>query len=182
MKEWGVVLLLGIILACAGCGEAPKPTKVPISPTTKKGEVSSSPLSKAAPAPELKIESPSVATYTYDPKGKTDPFKPLYVDRVEKAPEKKIIELGPEGATPLERVDLAQLRLVALVWSIPAPKAMVEDATGKGYILSVGTSIGKYQGKVSQINSTGVVVTEKYIAPDGKIKNRDVPLNLYPDQ
>jgi Tfp pilus assembly protein PilP len=78
-------------------------------------------------------------------------------------------------------MDLAQLKLVAVIWDIPKPRGMVEDTTGNGYILSVGTSIGKNKGKITRITSTGVVVSEKYETSTGKFKSRDVTLKLYPD-
>ncbi len=180
MKAWGIVLT-AFFLALAGCGEAPKPTKVAISPPAKKSENAPRPAPAAGAAVAANVEPPSAASYTYDPKGKPDPFRPLYVEKTEKPAPKKIIETAPEGGTPLERLDLAHLRLVALVWNIPTPRARVEDAGGTGYILTIGTSVGKNQGKVTQITSSGLTVNERYIAPDGKVKHRDVPLKLYAD-
>jgi type IV pilus assembly protein PilP len=111
------------------------------------------------------------------------------VDKVEKPPAppaKKAEAAGrdqkEEPGTPLERVELAALKLVAVVWNIPNPRAMVEDAGGKGYILTKGTRIGKNQGLVSRITPAGIVVQEKVEGTDGKIKTREVPLRLYADQ
>jgi Tfp pilus assembly protein PilP len=58
----------------------------------------------------------------------------------------------------------------------------VEDKAGKGYILSVGTRIGKNHGQVSKITPEGMVVSEKTEAQDGKIRTREVPLRLYTEQ
>jgi type IV pilus assembly protein PilP len=177
-------LLLGITLMLWGCrGEAPKPTKVPMPPVTGKA-TAPVPVQTAPPlGVEVKAAPPVLSTYTYEPKGKVDPFKPLVVERPETRPTKptRAGEAIPEGATPLERMDLAQLKLVALIWNIPQPRGMVEDSAGKGYILSVGTVIGKNRGKVTQITSTGVVVTEKYETSSGKFKKTEVTLKLYPD-
>ena len=184
MKGLGTPLLLGITLMLGDCGgEAPKPTKVPIPPVGKKA-TPPAPTQTASLFPvEVKAVPPAITTYTYDPKGKTDPFRPLVVEKVEtpSGKPKRAGEAISEGGTPLERMDLAQLKLVALVWNIPKPRGMVEDSTGNGYILSVGTPIGKNKGKITQITSTGVVVTEKYETAAGKFKNRDVTLKLYPD-
>ena len=52
-----------------------------------------------------------------------------------------------------------QLRLVAVMY-LPAKKlAMVEDVTGKGYVIKEGTLIGRY-GIVSQIRLDEVKITE----------------------
>ena len=183
MKGFATPLLLGITLMLGGCGrEAPKPTKVPMPPVGKKA-TPAAPAQTVPPSPvEVKAVPPVMATYTYDPKGKPDPFKPLVVERTETASGKKGTgEFISEGATPLERMDLAQLKLVALIWNIPQPRGMVEDATGNGYILSVGTPIGKNKGKITRITSTGVVVSEEYEISVGKFKSRDITLKLYPD-
>jgi len=184
MKGFATPLLLGIILMLGGCGrEAPKPTKVPMPPVGKKA-TPAAPAQAVSPAPvEVKTVPPVITAYTYDPKGKPDPFKPLVVERTETASgkPKQAGEFISEGATPLERMDLAQLKLVALVWNIPQPKGMVEDAIGNGYILSIGTPIGKNKGKITRITSTAVVISEKYEASAGKFKSRDITLKLYPD-
>jgi type IV pilus assembly protein PilP len=140
------------------------------------------------PAAEVKVEPPPAVSYSYNPQGKPNPFQPLVVERPEKpaTPGAKKVEAAKkerEGpGTPLEKMELAELKLVAVVWDIPKPRAMVEDKGGKGYILSVGTRIGKNQGQVSKITPEGVVVSEKTEAPDGKTKTREVPLRLYADQ
>jgi len=184
MKRFGTILLLGTILTLGSCGgEAPKPTKVPMPPAGKKA---TAPAPTPTPLPssmESKAEPAPIEKYTYDPKGKPDPFKPLIVEKAEATPAKpkQSVEAVLEAATPLERMDLAQLKLVAVIWNISDPKGMVEDATGKGYILSIGTIVGKNRGKVTQITYTGVVVTERYETSPGKFKSREVALKLYPD-
>lgn len=185
MKGLGVVIFLSIILICGGCGREPaKLTKGPVPPPGKQPP----PAAKAAPSPpaaEVKVEPPSLVTYVYNPQGKPDPFKPLIVERPEvprskKVPEKAIEEVSSK-ATPLERMELNQLKLVALIWNIQEPRAMVEDGTGKGYILAQGTPLGKNKGRVSQITASGVVVLEQYETSTGKLGTRAVTLKLYPD-
>ena len=118
---------------------------------------------------------------------KPNPFQPLVVEKVEPPPgAKKRVEQAAKKeesgpGTLLEKIDLNAFKLVAVVWGIPNPRAMVEEAGGKGYILTVGTRIGKNKGQVTKINSTGVVVSEKYEDSDGKAKTREVPLRLYTD-
>ncbi len=184
MKKWGAALVLSMILGIAGCGgEAPKPTKVPMPPVEKKA---AGPVPSKAQLPsssEVKIEPPpALVSYTYNPKGKVNPFKPLVVEKKETPQSKaKGTEEIPPDATPLERMDLDKIKLVALVWSIPDPKAMVEDAGGKGYILSKGTRVGKNKGQVTKISQNGVVVTERVEGSPSNAKTREVTLKLYAD-
>jgi len=196
MTRLAILLLVGFFLVMgSGCGdEAPKPTKVAIAPVGGPKPAAPAPA-KELPKPtvEAKVEPPPPGgityTYTYSPVGKPNPFQPLVVDKPETPatpPTKKVEAAGrdqkEEPGTPLERVELAALKLVAVVWDISNPRAMVEDAGGKGYILTRGTRIGKNQGQVTKITSAGILVQEKVEGSDGKIKTREVPLRLYLDQ
>ena len=184
----GIILLLGLFGAFIGCGgEAPKPTKVPIPPVGQKPAAPAPVKEPPSPTAEVKTPEPpaaAAATYTYNPQGKTNPFQPLVVEKTATpaSPQKKLEQAAraeeKEPGTPLERMELTSLKLVAVVWDIPKPRAMVEDTGGKGYILSVGTRLGKNKGQVAKITPSGVVVREKY-EEDGKIKTREVPLRLY---
>lgn len=189
MSKIGMMFFIGCFLVMGfGCGDdAPKPKKVPISPPPKRAVTPAPAKVPPKPEAEVKVEPPPMVSYSYNPQGKPNPFRPLVVERPEKpaTPAKKVEAAKKERegpGTPLERLNLDALKLVALVWDIPKPRAMVEDKGGKGYILSVGTRIGKNQGQVSKITPEGVVVREKTEAPDGKIKTREVPLRLYADQ
>jgi len=180
VNKWGAALLLSVILGIGGCGgEAPKPTKVPMPPAQKKTAGPTPTKAPLPPAAEVKSEMPPVpVSYTYDPKGKVNPFKPLVEEKPEKPQKPKGAEEIPRDATPLERMDLDKVKLVAIVWNIPEPKAMIEDSGGKGYILSKGTRIGKNRGQVTKITGNGVVVTEREGSP-GNMKTREVTLKLF---
>ncbi len=52
-----------------------------------------------------------------------------------------------DGATPLQRLDIDRLRLVALVYT-PAVRALLEDEAGIGHVAVVGTPIGPRGGTV----------------------------------
>jgi hypothetical protein len=54
------------------------------------------------------------------------------------------------AATPLERVAVERLRLVALVYR-PVARALLEDADGIGYLAAPGTPIGPGGGTVAGI-------------------------------
>jgi type IV pilus assembly protein PilP len=186
MGKIGTVLILILFMVFTGCGgEAPKPTKVPIPPAGQKPAAQAPAKEPARAATEVTVvEPPAPVSFTYEPQGKRNPFQPLVVDKREAPPpaQKKVEQAAKPGSgTPLENMELSALKLVAIVWSIPNPRAMVEDGGGKGYILTVGTRIGKNQGEVKNISSAGVVVREKYEDSDGKIKTREVPLRLYTD-
>ncbi len=100
------------------------------------------------------VEMPAVEMPAYDPSGKRDPFRPyVRFDRPALSGE----------LTPLEQYDLSQLRLVAIITDERDPsgtRAVVEDGSGLGFIVRVGTSIGRTRGRVSAIERDKVVVEE----------------------
>jgi type IV pilus assembly protein PilP len=112
----------------------------------------------------------------YDPTGKIDPFEPLLRDKpvpVKKQERKKRI---PQ--TPLERIELSQLKLVAIIVASSGNRALVEETTGKGYVIKTGTYIGKNAGKVVKIKKNKVIVEEEFEDVFGKIKTRQRELKL----
>ncbi len=101
--------------------------------------------------------------YVYTPVGKRDPFRPFFLDM--RTVKKEGIQ-GP--VTELETFDLEQLRLTSIISGIEQPIAMVEDPTGKGHSIVVGTPIGKNGGRVARIKKDEVIVEEEYIDSEGK--------------
>jgi Tfp pilus assembly protein PilP len=119
--------------------------------------------------PEKKAEAPE--TPHYSPAGKRDPFQPLPLRAQAKRRPR-------ENLSPLERYDLGQLQLVGIVWDAKAPRAMVEDAAGLGYVVGVGTAIGPNDGKIKEIKPAEVVIEETYTDFYGARKNRRVSMKL----
>jgi len=191
MEKLIAITLVGFLLLGSGCGgEPPKPPKVPIPPPVKKdGKEPSAPVkapttavpSKPSVPAEEKTGSPVILVYNYNPQGKIDPFKPLIrdVEAPKAPPPQPPPPPNDKGEkTPLERFDLKDLKLVAIVWGIPDPRALVETSKGEGFILKVGIPIGKNRGLVTKIEPKGVEVTEKEWI-EGKFKNVIRMLKLY---
>jgi type IV pilus assembly protein PilP len=122
---------------------------------------------------------------SYNPVGKPDPFTPLFRDEPEqptatastpvqsKSKRKKRIP-----TTPLEKVDLSQLKLVATVRSHNGNAALVEDASGKGFVIKKGTYIGINSGSVVQIAKDRIVVEEEIETLLGEISLQKRELKL----
>jgi len=115
----------------------------------------------------------------YNPTGKIDPFVPLLKDDpVKPVQPEKVKREKREPMTPLERVDLSQLKLTAIIRTPSGLKAMVEEATGKGYIVGVGTYMGIHSGKVVNILKDRVVVEEEVEDALGNVANRNSELKF----
>ena len=82
--------------------------------------------------------------YSYNPLGKRDPFRSF----LSISTETTNTEIIPR--TPLQKYELEQYRLTAIIWDMDPPMAMVEDPLGIGHPVVEGDYIGKNWGKVIQ--------------------------------
>jgi type IV pilus assembly protein PilP len=114
------------------------------------------PVKQPVPAPQLLV--PAESTYSYNPVGKPDPFRP-FVD-AEIDAKKKAEKKGVSSIYPLQRAEVDQFRIVGIAGDQNRRIAMVEDVTKKYYPLVVGTHIGVNNGKVVEILPDRVIVEE----------------------
>ena len=106
----------------------------------------------------------------YDATLHRDPFRPPTLQAT-------VADTG--GArTPLERYQIGQLKLVGVVLGAGAARAMVEDSSGLGYIVSAGTSIGSSGGVVRRIESRRVLIEETATNFYGAKEPREVVMEL----
>jgi len=139
----------GMLLACSAL--AAEPDAVP------------------APAPGGVTGHTPFNDAAYDPAGRRDPFRP---------PRTNQTTLMGEARTPLQRYDLGQLRLVAVIYDAQSPRAVVEDNAGLGYIVRVGTPIGANGGAVKVIEKGKMRVEEESIDFYGERQTSEVVMEL----
>jgi len=128
--------------------------------------------------PSAGMKLAATQTPRYNPKGKVDPFEPLFKQKTVVAKNSKKKRKKRVPRTPLERIDLSQLKLVAIVLAKSGNRAMVEEASGKGYIISKGTYIGTNAGKVTKIQKHQVVVAEEVEDVMGNVSIRKTEIKL----
>jgi type IV pilus assembly protein PilP len=116
-------------------------------------------------------KNPEPEPSKYVRKVNRDPFRPSSI-------QTRTSNRSRDNLSPLERIELGQLKVVGIVWDIKEPRAMIEDAAGLGYTILVGTPIGGSEGKVKAINRNEVVVEESFQDFSGKKKTREVLLKL----
>lgn len=100
----------------------------------------------------------------YDPANRLNPFIPLFKpdqDKNTAALPNKSKRKTRIPQTPLERISLEQLQLRAVIRAPSGNRALVEDNSGKGYIIKNGTYIGLNSGIVTQINAESVIIEEE---------------------
>lgn len=153
----GFLVVLGA--ACGGTSSAPP------APPTKAAVAKPPPPPEVAPGPG--------PTYVYNPVGKRDPFR-----SPEAEPAAQAAMANATCTEPLCRFDVDQLTLVAVVSGDANPVAMVQDPQGRGYFVRRNTRVGRQGGKVTQIMSDAVVITEYFTTPDGKTTANPVTLAI----
>jgi len=103
----------------------------------------------------------------YDPHGLRDPFRPPTAGAS-----------ADDSLTPLQRYQLGQLKLVAVIYDTRFPRAVVEDDAGLGYILQIGTPIGPNNGAVKAIEPGRVIVREETTDFYGERQAAEVVMEL----
>jgi type IV pilus assembly protein PilP len=165
---WCITLSIAFLFLMGGCGGGTPPSSLPSktkSPTVEKKKQEPTKVAEKK-EPEKKEEE-----YTYSSVGKPDPFKPFI---------QLVSSRGGSRAalTPLQKFDISQLKLVAIITAPGGNIALVEDVTGKGYFLKKGTWIGKNDGKVTKILKDKVIVEEVYQDIFGQTKTNEISLSL----
>jgi len=176
-----IALILGVA-ASAGCREEIQSgpsgadvvaerarVKAGIKPSRSGGR---SPSGTAHAASSAAVEdagfAPVSEEYRYRPEGRRDPFQPYRIEAT---------TAGKAGG-PLERFELEQLSVVALVWDGEPARAMVADPSGTTYTVGVGSRMGKNIGKVVHIGDNLVLVKETYVDYAGEESTKDVELRI----
>lgn len=144
--------------------ESKQPEKITLlKPESKKEAVTDDTDRKPVTLAALKIKLP-VTTVLYNPEGKIDPFAPLFKEKPAAVQSAKTVKKGKGkiciSLTPLQKIDLSQLKLVGIIRAQSGNKAMVEEASGKGYVIKKGTYIGINCGTVGKILKDRVIVDE----------------------
>lgn len=128
--------------------------------------VPAAPAPGAAPGARRPV-APPADDPPYDAAGRRDPFRPP-----------RATAIAGSTVTPLQRYEIGQLRLVAVIYDTNAPRAVVEDDAGLGYIIRVGTPIGPNGGQVRAIERGRVLVREESEDFYGESQAAEVVLEL----
>ena len=163
------LIYCGLLAACwlmltAGCQRESTPPQPPASEAKKA-------ISKPAPpVAEVKEEEKKIEEVVIDTKQR-NPFRPFIIKTTEKA-----AIVIPK--TPLQKYELEELKLIAIIWGIENPIAMVETPDGKGYSVRRGDLIGNRDGKVRRIEKNKVIVEERLTEASGEVSTSEFVIQL----
>ena len=106
--------------------------------------------------------------FNYVLQNRKDPFMPFITEKsVTKNVNMNEIVQPKQQLTGMQLFEPGQLTLVALIKSGSQQLAMVEDHTGKGYVITKGTKIGRF-GVVKQILPNQVIIEETKVTRAGR--------------
>lgn len=166
---WGVAMLLLTAAACQQNGSAVS------SPSDIRLKMPERPAAQAT-APENTISTAAVKPKTLTEQGnkyRIDPFKPLFIAPVG---EDKRPVIGSKPMTlPF---DLSQYRLTGVLKGRGGALALVEDAAGRGHVLSPGRVFVDQSMVVMSVQDTRVLFEERYTDTEGNERTRQRELKL----
>lgn len=116
--------------------------------------------SGAAGAAEVAVEAETDGEFVYNPRGRRDPFTPL-IRRDVPAPSIQVTRRPEELRGPLERYELQQLRLIAVMVVSGAPRAMVAAPDGRSYTVRIDDYVGINGGRVKDIQTRVMAIDDQ---------------------
>lgn len=133
-------------------------------------------VAEKSTAPE-KAKTPDISLL-YNPEGKLDPFEPLFRKEPASLPVGKKKGKTRKPLTPLEKINLSQLTLVGIIQAPSGNRALVQESSGKGYVVKKGTYIGTNSGKITQILKDRIIIEEESEDIYGKVSIIKKPIKL----
>lgn len=174
---WVSVSLSVSVLSVTGCGNKEQPaTPPPVAvqtPPVKPNVAVQKNVSSAQ-----KQATASSAGSQFDFSNKKDPFKPDIAVKLSSAPQAGDSKKINISGLPIHSFDVSQFRLIGIVTGSKENQAMVVDPNGKGYVIKAGMTIGKNDGRVITINSSGVDIVEQFRDDNGRLRKENIRLTL----
>ncbi len=115
--------------------------------------------------------------FEYQLEGRPDPFEPFLKPKIVTDFDPNEIIDTNEKLTGMQLFEPGQLTLVAVLQRPKGNIAMVEDSTGKGYVLKVGMKIGR-RGEIINIGSHKVVIEETATTRAKKVQKTRIDMIL----
>jgi type IV pilus assembly protein PilP len=124
------------------------------------------------------LRLPPPLTNQFDFSNKKDPFRPFVAAKIEPKSSPEISKKALRNSLPIHSFDVSQFKLIGIITGGRENQAMVTDPGGKGYVLKVGMLIGKNDGKIMSISTSGVEVVEQFKDDNGKVRKENIKLTL----
>ncbi|MBI5047326.1 MAG: pilus assembly protein PilP [Deltaproteobacteria bacterium] len=160
--------LASCILVLAGCQQDSQPPQPQPHAAQQVRKEAAKPADTMPSVVEKKEDKKEEAAIELKQK---NPFKPF----ITKATE-KVSVVVPK--TPLQKYELDQFKLIAIMWGMNGSIAMIEAPDGKGYSIKKGDLVGSRDGRVKRIEKNKIVVEEKFTEASGETKSSEFEIKL----
>jgi len=159
------LLVIGLSLVLTSCDPDRQPASTAATAqqpvVSKKAEVV-----KPVLAQEEEQKKPA-----YQVIGIRDPFQPFSgINPLDSA-------MGGLSGDPLQRLSVAQVYLVGVILG-KQNRALIQDTSGMGYIVTEGTLVGENNGIVTKVTKDSVTVKQHFKDYMGRVSTREVVLAL----
>jgi hypothetical protein len=158
--------------APSGSAAAPPAAPAPADPSVPDDGTRLDLRPSSAPAPAGDVPPAAVAAALAQ-RGR-DPFRPFTLDLRPETREAEVL-------SPLQRYEIPQLRLAATVLDLKPPRAMLQDNSGMGFIITPGTPIGRRHGVVKAIEAKRVIVEEHVLDYYGREQTHQIAIEMAKD-
>ncbi|NTV49695.1 MAG: pilus assembly protein PilP [Geobacteraceae bacterium] len=171
-----VVVCFMCALLFTACDKKQPQSPLPAPPQPSKAVVvQPKPVQKQASS-AIRLPAPQLNQFDFSTK--KDPFKPFLVVKAESKSSPDAMKKAQRSSLPIHSFDVSQFKLIGIITGGRGNQAMVTDPGGKGYVLKVGMTIGKNEGKIIAINPTGVDVLEQFKDDNGRVRKENIKLTL----
>lgn len=107
--------------------------------------------------------SPNLDNFNFDPSALRDPFRPYQVFRpAPVVPSTTVPKKKEYDPSSLLGLDLRTVEVVAIVWDVKSPRALIRAPGGSFHTLRRNAKIGRNEGVVVAIREGEVVVLETF--------------------
>jgi Tfp pilus assembly protein PilP len=174
-RLWPLAAALAVGLSACSGSEAPAPPPPP-RPAAAPVSKAPPPAPAAAPAP-APVPAAMAVAFTYEAKGRRDPFRPLIAAKPPMPPRK----CPPTGCVGLPWLRVAELKLTGIIWGGRGYYALVEAPDGKGYVIRKNDLVGEdadESARVSAIVPDAVTFEVQGIVQTPSARTRVVELRL----
>jgi len=102
------------------------------------------------------------ANFTFYPVKALDPFVPFITPETSAQSQGEDEQHGGTPLTPLQKMTMSEIErgLKAITWGDMGRRAVIEDSTGRGYIVGVGTPAGDNSGVITQILNDRLIIKQ----------------------
>ena len=174
--ELAVVLMFALLFTA--CNKSQPQATVPPAPVQPPKAAVVTPAKPVLKPSSSALRLPAPPVNQFDFSNKKDPFKPFVAVKTEAKKSPESIKTTLRNSLPIHSFDVSQFKLIGIITGGRENQAMVTDPSGKGYVLKVGMLIGKNDGRITSISSSGVGVLEQFKDDNGRVRKENIKLTL----